>query len=273
MSKKSTTPFVKYSGSGNDFVIIDNRTGDHSYLQKNVTIQNICNRHEGIGADGVIFLESNATHSFAMRIFQPDGKEVEMCGNGLRCLGHYIHTLHPTLTTFSVATMHSALQITVDGSHVAIEMPKPTNLRIGDEFTIEEKNITLHTINTGVPHAVIFVEEIEMCDILELGRKIRHAPAFAPYGANVNFVKVISKTSLEIRTYERGVEGETQACGTGATAAAIITAKHHGYEGPISLKTRSRELLTVSIILRSGMEEIVMLKGSVRQTFTGNFFL
>jgi diaminopimelate epimerase len=268
-TKSMQMTFTKYSGSGNDFVIIDNRTGVHNGLQKPDVIRRLCHRHDGIGADGIIFLESSEAHPYRMRIFQPDGLEVEMCGNGLRCLGHFIHTLHPEKSHFEIATMHSMAHIGVHGDEVTIQMPEPVNMNLHQNLSIDGKQHIIHSINTGVPHAIVFVDDLEQNGLMDLGKKVRHDPVFAPEGTNVNFVKVTSPTMVEVRTFERGVEGETLACGTGAAAAAIITGACYGYEGPISVRTRSKEHLMVSFPSSQKNSTPVTLRGTVRVIFSG----
>lgn len=250
-------PFTKYSGSGNDFVVIDNRCGTLASLQDEVSVRRICNRHEGVGADGVIFLEKGPR----MRIFQPDGKEVEMCGNGLRCLGHFFHQLDPSQKNFEVATMHATTRLSVDAEGVTIEMPVPHDLRLNRSLKIDHKEIEFHTVNTGVPHLVIFND-----GDMDLARMLRYHAEFAPAGTNVNFVRIAGPSVLEIRTYERGVEGETQACGTGATAAALIAAAVYNHASPIMVVPVSGEPLTISF------PHPVTLRGPARATFTGHLF-
>ena len=244
-------PFSKYSGCGNDFILIDNR---HLQLKADPeAISFLCHRRHGIGADGVIFLESSPVTTFRMRIFNADGGEAEMCGNGLRCLAHYIHaqdiqTQDQEITgnCFTIETMHHCLGVQVHGNQVTISMPLPPPGSFFKELRLDEQTLLLHTINTGVPHAVCFVDDLEKQTYMQIAPKIRHHQSFHPQGTNVNFAKIISGDTIAVRTYERGVEQETLACGTGATAVAVVAAAIHRMSSPIHIKTLSGDCLTVS---------------------------
>lgn len=261
---KGGVAFTKYSGCGNDFVLIDNRSRQFSHLQEEEIVKQMCHRHEGIGADGIIFLESDGG-KHRMRIFQPDGKEVEMCGNGLRCLGHFIHTLDPSQKEFAVATMHSEARVSVSsGSNdVAVHMAAPGGLTLHKMIDVSGTKVVVHCVNTGVPHAVLFVKDIGSGDML-LAKQLRHHQEFHPEGTNVNFVQILSKKRLAIRTYERGVEAETLACGTGAAAAAILAKAIHRCEGTVEVITKSTEVLRVT-----HTHDHLILEGPARPVFSG----
>lgn len=237
-------PFSKYSGCGNDFILIDNR---HLKLKADPrAIAFLCHRRHGIGADGVIFLESSPVTAFRMRIFNADGSEAEMCGNGLRCLAHYIHAHEITGNCFTIETMHHCVDAEIHGNLVTISMPTPLPGCYFNELPLDAQTLLLHTINTGVPHAVIFVDDLEHPKHMEIAKTIRYHSAFHPQGTNVNFAKIISGDTIAVRTYERGVEQETLACGTGATAVAIAAAAVHHMSSPITIKTLSGDHLTIS---------------------------
>lgn len=237
-------PFSKYSGCGNDFILIDNRQKAFDFICNDIA--QLCHRHQGIGADGVIFLEPSSKADFRMRIFNADGSEAEMCGNGLRCLVRFINELGIVGHQFLIETMHQLIQTTISGEYINIEMPVPTNYRFFDQLIIEETPYTLHFLDTGVPHAVLFVDDLYSDKWMAIAPKIRYHSHFKPKGANVNFAAINSKQEVEIRTYERGVEGETLACGTGATAAAIAAAYVHGLNSPIVIKPKSGDAIHIA---------------------------
>lgn len=228
--------YAKYSGCGNSFVLIDNRDG--YFAPEPSVIQALS--HQG-KVDGVILLCPSAKSDFRMRIFNADGSEAEMCGNGVRCLMRFISDLHPSITICTLETLANEVRAEVVGDQVRVEMPQPTDFRIHQ--TVE--GLSFHFVNTGVPHAVIFVENLENPTWMAQAPKIRHHTHFAPHGANVNFVQ-LKGDEIWVRTYERGVEGETQACGTGATASALIAAQVYGLYSPIRVIPRSQEPLLVA---------------------------
>ena len=212
-----TLKFEKYQGAGNDFVIIDNRKGEfHPSID---TVEMLCDRNFGVGADGLMLLENDKNYDFYMRYFNADGKESTMCGNGGRCISVFAKSLGlglPEKVAFnSIDGLHEAFFIEEDGEMLV-------KLKMIDVKEIEE-NDDYYFINTGSPHYVTFVEDLEEMDVYEEGQAIRNDPKFAPGGTNVNFVEIF-EDEIFVRTYERGVEDETLACGTGSTAAAIATA-------------------------------------------------
>ncbi|OFX87417.1 MAG: diaminopimelate epimerase [Bacteroidetes bacterium GWF2_33_16] len=203
-------PFYKYHGTGNDFIIIDNRS-----LLINLStdqIRLLCDRHFGIGADGLMFIEKNTSFAFTMKYYNSDGKESTMCGNGGRCLTAFAKELG--LVTEKVQFN------AIDGIHEAIINENDTiSLKMTDvsDFKIIGNN---YLINTGSPHYVIFESEVNKIDVYKKGAEIRYSSDFEPSGVNVNFVEIIND-ELFVRTYERGVGNETLSCGTGVTASAI----------------------------------------------------
>lgn len=215
MTKNIThIPFYKYQGAGNDFIVIDNRKSQYSFLNT-TQIAHFCNRRFGIGADGLMFLEKDPEHVFKMRYFNADGLEGSMCGNGGRCIVSLAHHLK----LFKELVVFNA----TDGLHkaelVSEFYPQSlVRLQMRDVNTYTKKG-KIYTLDTGSPHYVCFVEDVESVDVLTVGRKIRFSKDF-PHGINVNFVE-ITASGLRMRTYERGVEDETFSCGTGATATAI----------------------------------------------------
>ncbi len=226
--------FTKLQGNGNDFILIDEMKG--TVIPDDMKAQfavSYCDRRFGIGGDGVLFISPSDTADVRMRLFQPDASEAEMCGNGIRCLAKYaFDNNYAMAASFSVDTRAGVLTVRAgydgdDSCSATIDMgtPKYDAASIpaagSGEFSQDIDGMCVYAVNTGVPHAVIFVDDVEGIDIDAIAPKIRHSPLF-PKGTNVNFVQVTGPSSVRIRTFERGVEGETLSCGTGSTASALI---------------------------------------------------
>ena len=208
--------FFKYHGTGNDFIILDNRNGEYSTLT-NLQIKNLCERRFGIGADGLMLFElAEEGYDFNMIYFNSDGLRGTMCGNGGRCMTQFAFDMGLTRYTYRF--------IASDGPHESeITNDKIIRLKMKDVNSIEDHG-TFSIIDTGSPHYVKFVSDLAEIDVVESGKAIRYNKRFAAEGINVNFVEVLSEGKIYVRTYERGVEQETLSCGTGVTAAAIATA-------------------------------------------------
>lgn len=262
--------FHKLVASGNDFIVIDNRKKwikDHtSFAQK------VCRPHRGVGADGVLFLEPSKKSDFFMRIINSDGSEAEACGNGYRCVGLYAHTLLNFPKSMTAETLAGPIQIHVGKDTIKVKMAIPSdfqkNISIAG-ISLNGSKLNAAFINTGVPHTVIFAEQIKQIDVEELGRKIRHHKMFKPRGTNVNFVEVTGKHSLSIRTYERGVEAETLACGTGTVASAIVGHLTQRVEAPVEVTTKSGEVLNVYLDIKNQKIQNVFLEGTAEFVFEG----
>lgn len=236
--------FTKMNGAGNDFVVVDNRDGALN-LNK-AQIAQLCDRHRGIGADGLLAVEPPQNGAdFRMRYYNADGGEAEMCGNGARCFARFASRLEKKGNSVSFETIAGSISAQFIGEKVEIAMSEPKDLRLDEPLPLEQETVAASFINTGVPHAVIFVEDLEAIDIQRLGSEIRHHANYAPQGANVNFVKKLGAQQIAVRTYERGVEGETLACGTGVTAAALVFHALGGAASPVSVKVRSGETLEI----------------------------
>ena len=213
--------FVKMSGCGNDFVMVDAvrapLSGDLSELARKV-----CARRTGVGADGLVILERGQGDSFRVRIFNSDGSEAEMCGNAMRCVARFARMKGHAGDEITVETLAGLLRARIVGDDAQVQMTPPAGAEI--EFPVEVDGVrrVVSFINTGVPHAVVFVEDVSRVNVEKVGRALRFHPRFAPAGTNVDFAQVLGPAHLAMRTYERGVEGETLACGTGATAAAAL---------------------------------------------------
>ena len=259
--------FTKLVGSGNDFVIIDRRRkGKISRAKGAALARKLCDRRWAVGADGLVILEPSRKADFRMRIFNPDGSKAEMCGNGSRCAAYYV-TGGRGRVTFE--TLAGLLEAQVRGTLVRVRLPDPHSFRRNVKATVCGKKLSLHTIIASVPHAILFVEKPGRTDVDCWGEAIRHHRLFQPRGTNVDFVKVRGKRSIEIRTYERGVEGETLSCGTGSTASALVAAKLRGLTSPITVLTKGGEELRIFFRETGGRFEDVYLEGRVRNVFEG----
>lgn len=221
-----------YSGAGNTFYLFDHRQGPPSQFE----IPKICQTNN---LDGCIFIEESQSADVQMRIFNADGSEAEMCGNGLRCLIHFLHELGINRSIYFIETVAGIQRGWLEKEGVSLALTPPHGLKLN---VVEN----LHFLNTGVPHVVQFVDNLDAVPVEILGKQIRESSHFAPKGANVNFVTWDSLSSISIRTYERGVERETSACGTGAVASALITNKVYKAPSPIEVKVGSGEKLKIS---------------------------
>jgi diaminopimelate epimerase len=267
-------PFVKMNGAGNDFIVVDNRT-----LSVNLTreqIANLCHRHFGIGADGLLAAEpaGEPGADFRMRYYNADGGEAEMCGNGARCFARFVEPW-PRADRERVRFLTLAGLITGEyvGHEIRVNLTPPTELKLDRDADFGWGHVKFHSLNTGVPHVVIDVPDVEIAEVLSLGRAIRYSDLF-PKGTNVNFVQVTGPDELTVRTYERGVEGETLACGTGVTAAALVMHRVHGLPLPLRVKTRGGDTLTIGAATESSVNygdtfRDVTLTGPATEVFSG----
>jgi len=237
-------PFVKMSGSGNDFIIIDNRRGmvreDPAALARR-----LCARRTAVGADGLVLLEEDPEVDFAWRFHNSDGSEAEMCGNAARCSARLAVEWGMAPEELSFRTKAGIIKARVMGRRVRVELTRPFDLKPKMVLAVGERILEAGYINTGVPHVVIFVNDLEAADPGETGPAVRYHQKFAPVGTNVNFVEVRGSGSLGVRTYERGVEAETLACGTGVAAAALISSLWGFTRPPVEVQVRSGELLVI----------------------------
>lgn len=235
--------FSKLQGSGNDFIVIDNMDLKIDSDKFREIVPKITRRALSIGADGVIIIEPSDKADFKWRFFNSDGSEAEMCGNGGRCAARFAYEKGIAGSSMKFLTLAGIINAEVKGRRVKIQLTQPKDWVINAK--LEDLNIHYHFVNTGVPHVVIFVENLNEIDVEGIGRKIRYHKIFQPKGTNVNFVELRDKQLL-IRTYERGVEAETLACGTGATASAIIAMKLGLIKDKsVDVVTKSGEILKI----------------------------
>lgn len=262
--------FSKYTGAGNDFILMDDL--DNAFpLANPQIIQRLCHRHLGVGADGVILLQSSKHADFRMRIFNADGTEAEMCGNGIRCLAKFIQQIGHPHEKLTIETMHRLLNVHYQNEEVCVDMGTPQNIEwnIQVEDDLFPQTLNLHVMDTGVPHAVLFLETHDAMEISLIGRKIRHHPLFQPKGVNANFAHVDQQGDVWNRTYERGVEGETQACGTGATAAALAASQLYSLKSPVKVHTKSGEVLSIFFEWDGSSFYDVAMQGPAKLVFQG----
>ena len=267
--------FYKMNGAGNDFIMVDNLDLELTPVLDAEMIAALCDRHRGIGADGLLAVEpASGEGDYRFRYYNADGGEAEMCGNGARCFGRFTaHLSDPPLASVSFETMVGVLTAEMVEEDVRIAMSNPRDLQLDTGAVVAGLEVPLHFINTGVPHAVAFLPTpaaLDECDVFGLGREIRHHPAFAPAGTNANFAAVLAPGHIAIRTYERGVEDETLACGTGMVACALL---HHlltGTPSPIRVDVEGGDTLEIGFE-KSGDESFdkVTLTGPADFVFEG----
>jgi diaminopimelate epimerase len=256
--------FYKMSGSGNDFIIIDNRNNivDESDLSN--FIVNVCRRKMSVGADGVILVENTGNADFKWRFFNSDGSVAEMCGNGARCVARFAYLNNIAGSTMSFETLAGLVKAEVIEERVKVKMTDPFDLKTDDTIELKNGLASICSINTGVPHVVMVKNSIDDIDIVKIGREIRYHDRFSPAGTNVNFACQVKDNTIAIRTYERGVEDETLACGTGAVASAIVMAHKMKLDAPISVLTRSGGYLSISFKEKEGQYCDIYLEGDAR---------
>ncbi len=269
----SRIEFVKMTAGGNDFIIIDNRKRLIPFREEEF-VREMCERKISVGADGLILMENSEVADFKMRYFNPDGKEVEMCGNGARCLARFAHFKGITgrkssqVTFETKAGMHKAELI---GNRVRLKMIDPSEIRLNFLLDIGARRQKVSFINTGVPHVVMFVRNLDSFNVQDLGAEIRYHQEFQPQGTNANFLRVEGGQRINIRTYERGVEGETLACGTGAVASALIACLAKGMQSPVEVGTQGGDILKVYFKHTGDNNTLseVYLEGNVKVVYEG----
>lgn len=252
--------FTKMSGTGNDFILIDHRTPFLSKEEMPAFAKAVCERRVSVGADGLILIENCEHADFRWQFLNADGSWAEMCGNGARCAARFAHSKGIAPARMRFETVAGLIEAEVTGQSVKVKMTAPTGLRLEEKLTVNGEDLVVHSLNTGVPHAVLFMEDIRQAPVLERGRAIRFHEHFQPAGTNVNFVQQTGG-GLSVRTYERGVEGETLACGTGAVASAIIAGLLGKAQAPVAVTTSGGEQLLIHYTLAGKEISEVYLEG------------
>ena len=264
--------FTKMDGAGNDFVMIDNRARDVQLSREQIA--RICDRHRGVGADGILLIEpAENGGDFRMRYYNADGGEAEMCGNGARCFARFARKVASAPEKISFETPAGNIGAWLEGDLVTLKMSDPTDQQLNLKLRIDGEDAVVHYINTGVPHVVVPVSRIDMVDVRGQGLTLRHHKMFSPKGANVNFLEKRGPNAIAIRTYERGVENETLACGTGVVASALIFAETHNASGPVSVHVRGGNDLTVGFARTDDGFRNVTLTGPAEFVFEGTIEL
>ena len=266
------TPFCKMSGSGNDFIVIDNRQKILDADHLGDFIRKVCARKVSVGADGLILIEPSPRANFRWRFFNSDGSEAEMCGNGGRCAARFAVLKEIAPPKLSFETLAGIIEAEVSGKLVKLQMVQPTGVTLNLDIPIDGQTHQLHFINTGVPHAIKLVEDASQVGVKELGKKIRFHSRFQPAGTNANFVQVMDRTHLKVRTYERGVEDETLACGTGAVASALIVARLGLVIPPVDVQTSGGDLLKIYFQVQEDGFDRVFLEGDTRVVYEGDLW-
>jgi diaminopimelate epimerase len=264
--------FFKMSGSGNDFIIVDNRQKVVKDNDLPGFIHRICRRKMSVGADGFILIEPSNEVDFKWRFFNSDGSKAEMCGNGARCAARFAYVNGIAGENLSFETEAGVISGQVKDDRAKVKMPDPVELRLNYNIELKNGPVTVCSVNTGVPHVVVMSETIEDINVFDLGREIRFHEAFLPAGTNVNFICQQKQGHLAIRTYERGVENETLACGTGSIAAALITSCKAQWQSPINLVTRSGESLTIYFKKDGSIFKDIFLEGDARIIYSAQLW-
>jgi len=234
----------------------------------------MCERKSGVGADGLLLLQKAKKADIGMRIFNPDGSEAEMCGNGARCAVFWArHQGGIKKAAVELQTKAGIIDSRIARDKVKIRLTDPRNLKLDFAIKVNRRKLFLSFINTGVPHAVIFTDGVDNIDVINLGRQLRYHKAFSPAGTNADFVEVLNADSIRIRTYERGVEDETLACGTGSVAAALIFALKGNLDGIVKVHTKSSEVLKVYFTREGCTFKNVWLEGRARVVYQGVYYV
>ncbi|MDD5195500.1 MAG: diaminopimelate epimerase [Candidatus Omnitrophica bacterium] len=258
--------------AGNDFIVIDAASCRLQATSYKKFAKRMCDRKFGVGADGLLVIEKSKKADIRMRIFNADGSEAEMCGNGARCAAFSQSAWRMAHGgKIKIETKAGIIESTVAKNNIRIKLTDPRDIKLHIPIKINNKLLRVNFVNTGVPHTVIFVQGLAKINVSLLGRTIRYHPAFKPNGTNVNFVEILSNDFINVRTYERGVEDETLACGTGATASAIITFLALNTENSklIRVKTKSGEILKVYLAKYGEPFSDVWLEGKTQVVYRG----
>ncbi len=261
--------FTKMNGAGNDFVLLEDRAGKMKLDRRQIA--RICDRHAGVGADGLIVLRPCASGraDWAWDFYNNDGGNAEMCGNGARCFARFAQRLTGAQSGLTFETRAGIITASFQGQRVTVSLTPPRDLRLNQTIDLRGGTTAVHSVDTGVPHAVMYVPDADQAMVQSLGAEVRGHAHFGPRGTNVNFVQLGGGNAIRVRTYERGVEGETLACGTGVTASALISAELHGLTLPVRVQVRGGDVLEVSFEKQDGQFANVRLTGPADFAFEG----
>jgi diaminopimelate epimerase len=264
--------FYKMSGSGNDFIIIDNRDLSLNVGDLPAFARRVCERKISVGADGLLLIEPSKTVNFKWQFFNSDGSMAEMCGNASRCVARYAYLKGIAPKKMSFETIAGIISAEVNDDVVKVRLTDPSPVQSIGKLVIDDCQFVLDSVDTGVPHAVTFVNNLETCTVLEWGRKIRRHECFQPRGTNANFATVIDRHKIRVRTYERGVEDETLACGTGDVATVLAAASRGLVETPVDVIVQSGETLRIYFTKKGDRFGEIYLEGKVKIVYSGLLF-
>jgi diaminopimelate epimerase len=262
-------PFAKYQGAGNDFLFIDNRAGLVPDASKADLARAACPRRTAVGGDGLVFIEDDPKLDFRWDFYNADGSSAEMCGNAARCAALYASAIGIAGSPMRFRTVAGPIRAELTAAGARVQLTDADAPGRFEALPVAEETVSGWSVNTGVPHAVLPVEDLEAVDLQRIGAAVRYHERFAPAGTNVNVVTRLPEGGLAIRTYERGVEGETLACGTGVTAAAIVAAEAWDLRPPVSVRTRVGDVLRVDYRREGDRIVEVTLEGPARRVYTG----
>jgi diaminopimelate epimerase len=264
--------FFKMSGSGNDFILIDNRQGTLAVGNVVEFVKRVCTRKVSVGADGLFLIERSDRVDFRWRFYNADGSEAAMCGNGARCAARFAFLLGIAGERMSFETGAGIIDAEVKGEIVKVRLTDPHDLVMNDQLQIKNQTLFVSSLNTGVPHVVHFVRDPDGFDVFNTGRAIRYHEHYQPAGTNANFVTVLDSHMLRVRTYERGVEDETLACGTGSVASALIAARKGLVESPVDVRVQGGELLRIYFEMTADGFAKVYLEGKATVVYQGKLW-
>jgi diaminopimelate epimerase len=255
-------------GAGNDFVLVDDRAltfpaADTAWLAR------IGARRTGVGCEGIILIQPSATHHFRMRFFNPDGSEVDMCGNGARCVARLAHDIGVAPARMAFETGAGVVAAEMVEGRVRLGMTAPKDWRLDRQLELPGGRRDYGFVNSGVPHVVLPSGDLDAEDVAKVGAAVRYHPDFAPKGTNANFITVTGPSALRIRTYERGVEAETLACGTGMVAAGLVAGRMGWVKPPVQVTCASGDVIVVDYVLAGDGATAVTMLGPAEYVFTG----
>lgn len=263
--------FEKMSGTGNDFVIIDNRSGSIKPEEQSKFAAAVCRRMFSVGADGLILIEDSTSADFRWQFYNSDGSVAEMCGNGARCAARFAfgHGIAGRKMRFETIAGVIEAEVIGEEEEVRVQLTKPFDYQFDMQVNLDGEDYPMSFVNTGVPHAVIFVDSPDV-PVNSWGRQVRFDERFQPAGTNANFVHLAGGNTILARTYERGVEDETRACGTGAVASAVMAAISQGLTSPVTVQTSGGDRLTIHFEMAGEKEAgAVYLQGPARRIYSG----
>lgn len=261
-------PFWKMHGASNDFLVVDDRqltfpAHDAQWLAA------VMSRRTGVGSEGILLIQPSTKADFRMRFFNPDGGEVDMCGNGARCIARLACEIGAAPACMRIETAAGLLDAEVEGDQVRLHLYEPKDWRMGRTLVIDGTSYAYDFVNSGVPHVVIEVPDLTAVDVQRLGAAIRYHEDFAPKGTNANFIQITGPDALRVRTYERGVEGETLACGTGMVACGLLAGRSGRVKAPVKVMPASGDVLEVGFTATGDGAKDVTLRGPAVHVFTG----